>query len=126
MRISDWSSDVCSSDLDRGGHGQQARGDSGHDRHADVLTEVVEHAAAAAPVVAVGEPVDDLRQQAHEAPPRDRAHGVSARSISESTTSATTASTIDRRSDEHTSELPSLTRTQYADFCMQKTKVTPQ
>src|SRR3546814_3363743 len=96
MRISDWSSDVCSSDLDRGGHGQQARGDSGHDRHADVLTEVVEHAAAAAPVVAVGEPVDDLRQQAHEAPPRDRAHGVSARSISESTTSATTASTIDR------------------------------
>src|SRR3546814_1976638 len=121
MRISDWSSDVCSSDLDRGGHGQQARGDSGHDRHADVLTEVVEHAAAAAPVVAVGEPVDDLRQQAHEAPPRDRAHGVSARSISESTTSATTASTIDRpmptvqavriRSEEHQSEHQTLMST---------------
>src|SRR3546814_4917283 len=31
---------------------------------------------------------------------------------------------VRRRSDEHTSELPSLMRISYADFCLTKTKIT--
>src|SRR3546814_6364590 len=102
MRISDWSSDVCSSDL-------EAVGEAAHRQPAEEvgLVELAEdgadphrrlHIAAIVHVVDVVLVVDhqgDLR-----APGRRR----------------------QRRSEEHTSELQSLMRISYAVFCLKKKK----
>src|SRR3546814_3414505 len=97
MRISDWSSDVCSSDL-----GQRApvrdrrrvRGVGG----ADAARYRVATAARGAVVRA-------LRTRAD----RDLVHRATARPRQ-------------RRSEEHTSELQSLMRISYAVFCLKKKK----
>src|SRR3546814_1971744 len=105
MRISDWSSDVCSSDFVHR-HRQQprrlARGGQRFDpaERADVRDAVVDRAQSVRQVevgVAVGadEGGDDFRRE----PPR---------------------------SEEHTSELQSLMRTSYAVFCLKKKKQTTQ
>src|SRR3546814_2343336 len=111
MRISDWSSDVCSSDLDAGGaldqaevgHGVGQRagqevqapvqlllaqlGDAGRDRPG----EIAQHVA-----VALGQ---ELAQAVVFFSIRPRDHP---------------------RSEEHTSELQSLMRISYAVFCLKK------
>src|SRR3546814_9672928 len=109
MRISDWSSDVCSSDLTRrrtgeageeaGDHGLRTAGDDGTRRAVDRLPHLALRAAARA----AGDrafPPDPSPSQAPVAPP-DRRHQP-------------------RRSEEHTSELQSLMRTSYAVFCLKK------
>src|SRR3546814_2133132 len=119
MRISDWSSDVCSSDLrelalEHGGHvghhvAQGAvltHGDEGAlQRVRPVGAADLEHEALQAGADRcgdghrAGDPAAAWRQDLH-----DRAHALPA------------------RSEEHTSELQSLMRISYAVFCLQKKK----
>src|SRR3546814_1770400 len=112
MRISDWSSDVCSSDLQSG----------------PVAAELEE--AGLSPVEALlldssGQPVawrslarliarqDQGRQP--KAPEED--------SIADATEKLVTgAPRLNARSEEHTSELQSLMRISYAVFCLKKKK----
>src|SRR3546814_5006273 len=120
MRISDWSSDVCSSDLAAGARAAaRGRGSAGGARRAR------RHG------------VPSLSHRRHR-PGRDRArpggqpeHGGegSAKGLSR----ARRASGAVRcgmthpapsRSEEHTSELQSLMRISYAVFCLKKTKET--
>src|SRR3546814_3082980 len=113
MRISDWSSDVCSSDLTRarrlhrrlaGRRQGQARGRCGggregrrprHRRSARTRAPAAQAAGAAEPAIpADGLPTCTEPSQCHHA----------------------------ARSEEHTSELQSLMRKSYAVFCLKKKK----
>src|SRR3546814_9009488 len=103
MRISDWSSDVCSSDLqDRGGRWGRERGRSGscrvplRDRQARDTEEVGEHRMTVLGGDAFGVELDAVDRQLAMAEPH--------------------------RSEEHTSELQSLMRISYAVFCLKKKK----
>src|SRR3546814_6408445 len=112
MRISDWSSDVCSSDLDSGA----VRHATEH--HADLLAELVDEDADGVGLVEVGsELAQGLRHEAgleadvavaHVAldlgAGGEGGHGVDHHD----------------RSEEHTSELQSLMRLSYAVFCLTK------
>src|SRR3546814_1957989 len=92
MRISDWSSDVCSSDL------RTNRSRPGHPHHRPCSARLPR-----APAVPAG------------AQPAPAASGWARRpSASEC------KGPWDRRSEEHTSELQSLMRISYAVFCLQK------
>src|SRR3546814_4740911 len=94
MRISDWSSDVCSSDLSDGAFGR-LRQPALH------LIEIFEHARARP--VEIGAILED--------------------DIDEAVTKEAVASNRPRawhRSEEHTSELQSLMRISYAVFCLKK------
>src|SRR3546814_2254454 len=92
MRISDWSSDVCSSDLD----GADARpAVAAHARaREDLLAGAIAAFGPADPVRRIGRRHDTGRIVAG-----DRRHA---------------------RSEEHTSELQSLMRISYAVFCLKK------
>src|SRR3546814_10793632 len=103
MRISDWSSDVCSSDLGADGEQALARpllaaGDrelAGRMAHVEQLAVVprgcrLQHRHVGKAVVQAGGEIVAEQQRPLE-------HG---------------------RSEEHTSELPSLMRTSYAVFCL--------
>src|SRR3546814_6181751 len=118
MRISDWSSDVCSSDLGRSRlsvlspHSCRSgstlsrrslpharyRGDLFHPRHDLDFIDIVERDQLHAP-----------RRFAH-GDGRHWRHGVERAAIA--------------RSEEHTSELQSLMRNPYAVFCLNKTTYT--
>src|SRR3546814_8549716 len=94
MRISDWSSDVCSSDLDADQradqdrlHEDQRRHDQRHQHHI----------------------IDDRERRRL---PRGGAHDTPRLSAP--------SSSANGRSEEHTSELQSLMRISYAVFCLQK------
>src|SRR3546814_5508523 len=128
MRISDWSSDVCSSDLRIADDGQQ-RGDGGQ-----VEVEPRD-----------GEEADELRGVQHqrddgadrempfEAPPDIAEHGgrreenreharageLAADLRSDHLRAFDAGARVDR-SEEHTSELQSLMRISYAVFCLKK------
>src|SRR3546814_7560074 len=104
MRISDWSSDVCSSDLQRG-----------HPHHAGLYLPVRRHRG---------------RHQVAD-PPRDRGrhhflHGADAGGVRRGRLDlrmgAPDAAAGALRSEEHTSELQSLMRISYAVFCLKKKK----
>src|SRR3546814_10284862 len=105
MRISDWSSDVCSSDLRFRGARAAAAADIRHDH---VVALVPFHRADRArerrPVAHDREPELQRRRAAEDVPqvfrPGDRRG----------------------RSEEHTSELQSLMRISYAVFCLKKKK----
>src|SRR3546814_3743599 len=104
MRISDWSSDVCSSDLDRG-------------RDA---------AAAAADAVFAGGQLDG-RPGGGAARRVGRCHRPAQPLDAHITKALYAARTANspvniRRSEEHTSELQSLMRISYAVFCLKKKK----
>src|SRR3546814_3652703 len=106
MRISDWSSDVCSSDLqgcvqDR--QGQVCR--AGRDRGGDGT------------------------QHRHRTDVRGRCRAQSADPAGDAGTERAAAAACRprscvARSEEHTSELQSLMRSSYAVFCLTKTKRT--
>src|SRR3546814_9710140 len=108
MRISDWSSDVCSSDLERDGSG------NGFHR--------IPNPESPIPAFRAARPRGPLKYSWTQ--------GWSRFSISDSGPTATTflsASTATRsqiayRSEEHTSELQSLMRISYAVFCLKKKK----
>src|SRR3546814_6330105 len=111
MRISDWSSDVCSSDLmmrraDEGAGDERGRG-LGHRRRA----------IAAARLVA--KPRSAIRRS------RAAIGGENVRKLAKVPRSVIrpggrTGCPAYRRSEEHTSELPSLMRISYAVFCLKK------
>src|SRR3546814_1197092 len=98
MRISDWSSDVCSSDL----------------------TAVHRRSRSGAILDCAGRFFPSRRREPHDrhgAPPRAAAPGVS-RSVEPAGLSSSIGPAA--RSEEHTSELQSLMRISYAVFCLKK------
>src|SRR3546814_1959546 len=122
MRISDWSSDVCSSDLSRRKPGaaqqpprQEARADPYPRGHAPHLAAIERRGR--------GRAADRHHRAALAAISRDaRAYPV--RPVSKR---RDPNPTFDLRSEEHTSELQSLMRISYAVFCLKKkTNMTPQ
>src|SRR3546814_5016598 len=117
MRISDWSSDVCSSDLvQKSGNGWRARcpGCAGRSRKLSVgvsddgriLLHCFGGCEAAVVVQAAGLTIADLfpERLAADTPEERRRRQRLAR----------------ERSEEHTSELQSLMRISYAVFCLKK------
>src|SRR3546814_4860010 len=124
MRISDWSSDVCSSDLQCRGDGddqvglqadQRGDGADAQDIGEQLAAETGEarrqvHHGAARPQI-------DGEDQAADTVIGD--HGIGAAGNAE-LRQRTPAE--DQRSEEHTSELQSLMRNSYAVFCLKKKK----
>src|SRR3546814_9065420 len=125
MRISDWSSDVCSSDLrlrPRPVEGRQLQG-----RRLQSLDDDEGRRRLALPLLRVRR--QDLRRdQGQDRDPRaadqggrtgraDRRHGAEVEVLSVSFAPARRL-----RSEEHTSEIQSLMRTSYAVFCLKKKK----
>src|SRR3546814_6531839 len=111
MRISDWSSDVCSSDLQR-----QAvvpgRKEAEHDPHQDDQRHAGAHEVDEAVVARVHHQQVGLvadRRGEGAVGGEDHRHGKGLHWD---------------RSEEHTSELQSLMRTSYAVFCLKKKKTT--
>src|SRR3546814_8364056 len=96
MRISDWSSDVCSSDLEVVAH----RG--------------LEHRLGAA--------VGKARRMAAVGAHRHRGEAQEAEQDPEQTHGRQSRRVASERSEEHTSELQSLIRISYAVFCLKKKK----
>src|SRR3546814_7267840 len=111
MRISDWSSDVCSSDLIKG-----LAPECLFLLHASVLLCLGRRFTSRRAVGAgkrKGRPVDRARAALHDG------SGISAQHL-ERPHRAAMEQADQRRSEEHTSELQSLMRISYAVFCLQK------
>src|SRR3546814_8173211 len=133
MRISDWSSDVCSSDLY---HRVRRRASDVAAVLAEAADRHVEHAWIRLPhrVVAEAEPRRDARAEAldeHVAVRGEPEREVAAFRAPEVEDDAPLAAVGDdgmrrlvaeavARSEEHTSELQSLMRISYAVFCLKK------
>src|SRR3546814_7754306 len=104
MRISDWSSDVCSSDLPHlVAHDLRhaALAETVEDQQGTIADALHQHVAAVGVALDLAEP----------ATPARRLIGAAA---------------AVERSEEHTSELQSLMRISYAVFCLkQKNNITP-
>src|SRR3546814_5571612 len=127
MRISDWSSDVCSSDLPRAGRRHRSA-DGGTalatgteplllSRRSCGIRLGATVAAPARPrtvLDALGLPPDR-----YDGPGRRHRAAQSVRPVS-----AAAADAARFRSEEHTSELQSLMRLSYAVFCLKKKKHT--
>src|SRR3546814_9988555 len=108
MRISDWSSDVCSSDLEAAGHvGRERRRAAGFGQLRDQRRR---HGAPDG--LAVGVPRPRLGAEIGERSNRMRVLGL------DPGLRQTGWGVI--RSEEHTSELQSLMRISYAVFCLKK------
>src|SRR3546814_2953644 len=105
MRISDWSSDVCSSDLQGV---EQFRRVVGHALDARVIgaAPALDHVGRQCPRTA-GEPDQWQPRAERAAERRDRIHHIAQFGLR-------------IRSEEHTSELQSLMRTSYAVVCFTK------
>src|SRR3546814_6613241 len=121
MRISDWSSDVCSSDLSdsigatvtgevaiTNGPGQPAL-ISGDLQLPEVRYQIIRQGAAQ---------IAELEGVRRKGEPLPRPEEVNRRA------SAPSIWNLDLRSEEHTSELQSLMRISYAVFCLKKKKNT--
>src|SRR3546814_1742923 len=105
MRISDWSSDVCSSDVDRG-----------HRRLRDQPAEIADRIDRGESGRGARAGQEARRQRPeHRLPGKNRGGGDRQRGELEH-----------RRSEEHTSELQSLMRISYAVFCLKKKNITPE
>src|SRR3546814_10106776 len=104
MRISDWSSDVCSSDLIERiiGRRQRRFGDfiGSETAIADALVIGRKGAGKLGRHLEVDPPADRVAARAHQVVASDHIVGI--------------------RSEEHTSELQSLMRISYAVFCLKK------
>src|SRR3546814_1838624 len=119
MRISDWSSDVCSSDLYDLQHAE--------DQHAQARAHHAagdQHAAHAEVDRAARHMGEDAGHAGarHLAGRRSRRDGR--RDAVEDQQRRRQKSAADPRSEEHTSELQSLMRISYAVFCLKKKKYT--
>src|SRR3546814_1398901 len=115
MRISDWSSDVCSSDLP---HGDVAVGEL---RHADRARNLARQPRADR---AVG--VADRIGELHLFAAREHRGGIlddlRVEAVGHLVAEARQREAALVRSEEHTSELQSLMRISYAVLCLQKKK----
>src|SRR3546814_9259322 len=112
MRISDWSSDVCSSDLGGGDHRQgPARGSRQRATEGERHPGEREHEQSQR----------QLRRQDRR-PAEPGRVAVMHLAPHEMHADATALDPGAHRSEEHTSELQSLMRISYAVFCLKKTK----
>src|SRR3546814_6128280 len=120
MRISDWSSDVCSSDLSP-----------------SVLQQIAEYLVDFARLKSQApslkeEPVPQtppfpIWRQRHSQSANPRIHMVQSRCVGPIQSRRDSKPNISSRSEEHTSELQSLMRISYAVFCLKKkTTTTPK
>src|SRR3546814_5974424 len=119
MRISDWSSDVCSSDLIEPGTDASI----GNGSHADLTPWPVTVRPARCSSFVRGAPLLHLESVAT----RYRPSGQRLRRSRDATQGRRDSSVPHRdqpvaRSEEHTSELQSLMRISYAVFCLKKKK----
>src|SRR3546814_10385533 len=118
MRISDWSSDVCSSDL------YAAMATSSSMARPAAATSLVPMAALAEPVQALR---DTWSTSAPEAAP-DNGFVTTSILIYWLMMTGWARATLRQggsRSEEHTSELQSIMRSSYAVFCLNKKKIKP-
>src|SRR3546814_7978083 len=123
MRISDWSSDVCSSDLDGEGRVGEHQQDSERGEKLEQFRRTVDPAQHR-DLDPDPQRRDGDRRQGHGQPetepvPQQR------REPAEEAVAAIGAEHVERtvrRSEEHTSELQSLMRISYAVFCLNKKK----
>src|SRR3546814_8415189 len=115
MLISDWSSDVCSSDLLVPGQVLAHR-----DRHEAALARHL----AQYPLVVVLVQLDELRQRVQH--PLDVAGVLAHHHDAEILAVSGERQAEAVRSEEHTSELQSLMRISYAVFCLKKKKNNEQ
>src|SRR3546814_6386809 len=106
MRISDWSSDVCSSDLLIGDTGQYAPSKENGDRAVKMWLSI--------------DP--DKRDNCEFGTAAGLALGVEVSIVTDSVPPRSFQRTWTVRSEEHTSELQSLMRISYAVFCLKKKK----
>src|SRR3546814_10210426 len=133
MRISDWSSDVCSSDLGRIAVERTGRGE-----HEEVGPEAFPFDAAQAGDAAfealAGDverdvvaqlPAQRLREVLLDRQLRPRRRGLAPELAGNDLVVVAQRIGERQRSEEHTSELQSLMRISYAVFCL-KTKQKPQ
>src|SRR3546814_10597935 len=115
MRISDWSSDVCSSDLDRHYRGRQPV-DLGavvadvEDRELQLVADAFDHRHD----VAAPRRVERRERFVHQQDFGGREQRAADRDTLR----------LAARSEEHTSELQSLMRNSYAVFCLKKQNTT--
>src|SRR3546814_2939020 len=140
MRISDWSSDVCSSDLEvdqRRLLAAQRRAllRQGHLRHVRRLRRLVATDLQADDEGALqqqlrerflGRFVDDLRRRRQHVLSAGQPGRVLARGLARLHRAELRPELLRPRSEEHTSELQSLMRISYAVFCLKKKKQTTQ
>src|SRR3546814_6705764 len=117
MRISDWSSDVCSSDLFGRASGESDLGPVA-DWHQKVIDQVVE----------VNETVmDHYLDLGEKGLSGDELHDAFEQCLREGhLVPVCFVSARSGRSEEHTSELQSLMRISYAVFCLKKKSTTLQ
>src|SRR3546814_7408137 len=114
MRISDWSSDVCSSDLHQGEVGQDRR--RGH--RSWPLRHVPDGRSCRTPRSVPGHPAAD--RSTATTYPYNGLNGRKKRGGSEEGCVRMRRSRPGIRSEEHTSELQSLMRISYAVFCLKQ------
>src|SRR3546814_4004100 len=116
MRISDWSSDVCSSDL----HGRAGIGAVGRLRPDELCAECAPGGSRAA----AGQQSDHLateRGAVADQPGAQPREPAALLAPADPAVGPADAGAADRsRSEEHTSELQSLMRISYAVFCLKK------
>src|SRR3546814_3363312 len=126
MRISDWSSDVCSSDLAAGVQAlvdaDRARG--GRAQHLRAGQQPGAGAAVLAVAAAAAERVAGRRRSGADGAVRAVRAGLAAGAVEhvpdQPLRSVRPAPGLAPRSEEHTSELQSLMRISYAVFCLKK------
>src|SRR3546814_8173330 len=114
MRMSDWSSDVCSSDLRENGHGRCTLGKPIYPHRSAGALRSADHAQQAGKAQ---RDENDLRIELFRAlEAADIDDGVRVIIIRGA------GKCFSSRSEEHTSELQSLMRISYAVFCLKKKK----
>src|SRR3546814_6112940 len=113
MRISDWSSDVCSSDLGQGALETKAEPMASHRRPDDPRNEPIYRAIIA--VLAASVLAGAVLALAGEALFGSRALATAGFGLA-------VVCGVFYKSEEHTSELQSLMRISYAVFCLKKKK----
>src|SRR3546814_1454851 len=115
MRISDWSSDVCSSDLVGIGEGSSVGGPTWSSECAETIKVIIE--TYLAPLL-IGKDATNLRELQHLME-RAVTGNYSAKAAID-----VALHDLKARSEEHTSELQSLMRISYAVFCLKKKRTT--
>src|SRR3546814_8593365 len=116
MRISDWSSDVCSSDLKP----EKTPGSVGHNTHGDRRSYLKLYFAVNFCNRSKYRSASPSTSRSSKIPCASSKNATSFRSPANS--SASTVRNASSRSEERTSELQSLMRTSYAVFCLQQKK----
>src|SRR3546814_4780966 len=129
MRISDWSSDVCSSDLTKIINGQEQEVSIESIHPGDLLRVKPGEKIPVDGSIREGEAVIDESMISGEPVPVEKTAGdkVSSGTINGNKSFVMVTEKVGRetllsRSEEHTSELQSLMRISYAVFCLKKKK----